>query len=153
MTGIFMASNLWERVRRLEDCDALLGEMIHRMRYLTPTMGALMGSLCGQERFAQLTFLSRCKELLMDGSTMEQAWRTALAEAQKALGREESELLAGLADVLGRTDLESQLDALSGVRELLADRCAGLREQVDKKGGLYRTMGVLCGAAFFILLV
>ena len=148
-----MASKLWDRVRRLEECDALLGEMIHRMRYLTPTTGALIGSLCGQERFGQLTFLHRCRALLLEGDTVEQAWRTALKEEEKTLGREGYELLAGLADVLGRTDLESQLDALAGVRNLLADRCAGLREQAEKKSGLYRTMGVLCGAALVILLI
>ena len=148
-----MASSMWERIRRLEDCDALLGEMIHRMRYLAPTVQMLISSLCGQERFGRLGFLRRCRELLLEGNPMEQAWRTALSEDEKALGKEEAQLLAGLADVLGRTDLESQLDALAGARELLAARCASLREDAGKRGSLYRTMGVLCGAAFVILLV
>lgn len=148
-----MASSMWERIRRLEDCDALLGEMIHRMRYLAPTVQMLISSLCGQERFGRLGFLRRCRELLLEGNPMEQAWRTALSEDEKALGKEEAQLLAGLADVLGRTDLESQLDALTGARELLAVRRTSLREHTEKRGSLYRTMGVLCGAAFVILLV
>ena len=127
-----MASKLWDRIRRLEECDALLGEMIHRMRYLTPTTGALIGSLCGQERFGQLTFLHRCRALVLEGDSVEQAWRTALKE-ENILGREECELLAGLADVLGRTDLESQLDALAGVRNLLADRCPACGSRRRKK--------------------
>lgn len=148
-----MASSLWDRVRRLESCDALLGEMIHRMRHLTPTMQALITGLCGQERFRGLGFLHGCRELLLEGVDFSGAWRRAVREDAHRLGGEEAELLADLADILGRTDLESQLDALGGARELLSGRTAQAREYSAKRGSLYRTMGTLCGAAIFILLI
>jgi len=81
------------------------------------------------------------------------SWPKALDECVHQLGREEAVILASLGDVLGRSDLESQLSALALTREQFEQRVGAAREKVITQGKLYRSMGILGGAAAAIILI
>lgn len=132
---------------------SLLGEMLERLRYLQPTMRGLIRSLAAMERFEDLAFLRDCARRLEDGRPFPAAWRESLKADSAALGREESELLLGLGDSLGVTDLNSQLDAIACTREILGARLEQARSYADSHARLYRTMGVLLGLALLILFI
>lgn len=148
-----MAASLWERVRRLEECSALLGEMALRLRHLAPTMEGMIVFFAQRERYEKLLFPQKCQKEMAEGSAFPVAWQTALQGCEALLGREETALVAALGDVLGQTDLDSQLQALEGTRELLDQRIEGARQISQRRSSLYRTMGVLGGAALFILMI
>jgi stage III sporulation protein AB len=148
-----MASSLSERVRRLEDTAALLDEMSRRLRYLAPAMPELIRALAAQERFAALGIPQACYGAMTRGERFSDAWRGALAQSRSLLGHEETLLLAGLADVLGQTELESQLGAIACAGEALAHRIAARRAEAARKARLYRTMGALAGAAMAVILI
>jgi len=116
-------------------------------------MQGLVYSLSTQERFKGLGFLKDCRESMQSGKSFPQSWKGAVYAQSRAFGREETELVASLGDVLGRADLESQLGALSCAIRLLEERTSSARARAGQHGGLYRTMGMLCGAAVVILLV
>lgn len=148
-----MASGLSARLRRLEGCIALLSEMSGRLEYLQPTIGSLINSLAAQERFADLVFLRECADSMRAGDEFSRSWRVALEKQAGGLGREEADILGTLGDVLGRSDLESQLAALSLTREQLSTQIAGTRDKIKARGGLYRSIGVLGGVAAAIILI
>ena len=147
-----MASGLSARLRKLEDCICLLGEMSGRLRYLQPSVHSLVVSLASQQRFEELSFLKECARLMGEGGCFSASWRTALKGKSHALGEEESAILASLGDVLGRSDLESQLLAIALVRDQLEQRISGAREKARTQGSLYRSMGLLGGVAAAIIL-
>jgi len=148
-----MASGLSARLRRLESCVLMLGEMRGRLEYIQPTVQSLIGMLAGQRRFEGLGFLQECAGSMLEGKAFSSGWREALEKWSTSLGREEAAILASLGDVLGRSDLESQLSALALAQEQLEQRIAGTRDRVQKQGNLYRSMGVLGGVAAAIILM
>ena len=153
MMGMFMASSLSARLRRLESCMALLAELYGRLEYLQPTVQGLIGYLAGQERFAHLTFLKTCSVAMLEGETFSASWQAALDEYSHMLGKEEVAILADLGGVLGQSNLENQLNAITLVRQRLDVRIHEVREKVVTQGKLYRSMGILGGAAAAIILI
>ena len=153
MIGMLLASNLSARLRRLESCLSLLSEISGRLEYLQPTMYSLITSLAGQERFEQLVFLRQCAQSMQAGRPFSSSWASALDECSHQLGREEAAILASLGDILGRSDLESQLSALALAKQQLEQRVDTAREKVLTQSKLYRSMGVLGGAAAAIILM
>ena len=153
MTGILLASNLSARLRRLESCVALLDEMSGRLRHLQPTMQSLITSLAAQERFGLLVFLKQCAQSMRAGQPFSVCWPKALGESSHQLGGEEAAILAALGDVLGQSDLDSQLSALALARQQLEQRIQTARDKALTHGKLYRSMGILGGAAAAIILI
>ena len=153
MMGMLAASGLSARLRRLELSLSLLGELSGRLTYLQPTTQSLIAALATQERFGELGFLRGCAAEMGRGEQFSQSWQLALEGEKGALGREEAALLASLAEVIGQSDLESQLSAIALVREQLAERLADQREKMRKQERLYRSMGVLGGVAAAVILI
>ena len=153
MMGMFAASSLSVRLRRLEACVCLLSELSGRLKYLQPTVQSLVVGLAAQERFGELRFLKLCAAQMEEGADFSGCWRQSLKREEQSLGREEAALMASLGDVLGRSDLESQLSAISLTGEQFAQRMEIRRERAKKQEGLYRSMGVLGGVAAAIILI
>ena len=72
---------------------------------------------------------------------------------QDSLLKEEAELLDFLGQQLGYLDLEAQLQALSRFLEQWQTQIEALREQEERKGRLYRYLGVFAGFFLAILLM
>ena len=137
----------------LEAHMALLGQMGDRLRYLRPGMTALMEALAENERFADLRYPAHCAALLRTGNSFSYSWQTALAQEKNRLGREETEILAGLAEVLGQSDMDGQLAALAYTEKMLQSRWEPARTQEQKYAGLYRSMGLFLGLAAAVVLL
>ena len=116
-------------------------------------MAALLTNTADNARFAQLGYPLRCGELLREGHSFAHSWRQALAEQQVWLGQEEESILGRLAEVLGQSDVEGQMAALTYTRALLQKRWELAREREQKYGRLYRTMGLFSGLAVAVLLL
>lgn len=60
--------------------------------------------------------------------------------------------LLSLANIIGSSDTDGQLSAISMVEELLKRQRAEAQEAKEKKGRLYRSLGALAGAGMVIIL-
>ncbi len=60
--------------------------------------------------------------------------------------------LLSLASIIGSSDTDGQLSAISMVEELLKRQRAEAQEAKEKKGRLYRSLGALAGAGMVIIL-
>jgi len=124
-----------------------------RLQYLQPTVQSLITSLAAQQRFGELPFLRECSKLMLSGQDFSSSWRGALKKQIVTLGKEEAAMLGSLGDVLGQSDLDSQLAAISLARVQLEQRIDGAREKAAAQGSLYRSIGALGGVAAAIILI
>jgi stage III sporulation protein AB len=125
-----------------------MGFLSERLRFLQPSTASLIESAAGSSQFSQLGFLRICRDEIRRGTPFPTAWRESLRECPV-----QPEILEPLADTLGSTGLEVQLDALSFTRSMLEERLAASRDYRDRNARMYRSMGVLCGIAIAIMLV
>ena len=81
-----MASNLSKKVSAIENCIALLGFLMERLRFLQPSTTSLIHSAAGCEQFSSLGFLEVCRDELRRGAPFPAAWRKGLREQAGDLG-------------------------------------------------------------------
>lgn len=153
MIGMSLASNLSDRVKRIEESLALLGYLSDRLRYLQSPMSQLVEGAAAMERFSHLGFLRRCRDRMRGGAPFPEAWRVSVGEAERELGRELLEVLLPLGEVLGGADLDSQLASLLHAASLLESRLGDARANQQQHGKLYCSLGVLAGIAFVVILI
>lgn len=84
-----------------------------------------------------------------------EALRAALAQdaPHLALHAGDLELLEGLADSLGASDVSTQLAYLALLETRLQERLEAAKEAQRSKGRMYRTLGVLCGIVVDIIIL
>lgn len=150
MTGIFAASGLLKRVLTLETVIRLYQYLYDRLKFLQPSVGSLISQAAVCAEFKDLTFLPACGESLRRGESFPESWKTAV-EAFPELKREEKTVMLSLGDILGASDLESQLSAIEYGKALLETRLETAREYAGKHKKLYRTLGILAGLGIAIL--
>ena len=148
-----MASNLSRRVHRIENSISLLGMLYDRLRFLQPPMTGLVAAVADMEQFSGTEYLQLCRSRMAQETPFPTAWRTALEESGPQLGQEHLEALLPLGEVLGCTDLDSQLTSIRHTVNLLENQLAGAREYREKHSKLYRSLGVLGGMAVAIVLL
>ena len=148
-----IAAGASAKVSASETCIQLLSHMSDRLKYLQPSMTSLLQSLCGIKSFEKLAFLQRCRGYMTQGMSFPESWHKAVLESREYIGVEEAEIVAGLCEVLGCTDLDSQLSGISYAKELLCTKLEEARERRDKYAKLYRSIGALAGIAVAIILI
>ena len=148
-----MSSDFTKRVNELEVGILLLEKMQTYLRYGKVPTSELIALLAGNDRFSALSFLKECDRQMNQGTPFPQAWRSGLGSWKNtAMKPKNKEILAGVSDVLGSSDCESQMNTLGLTASLLKQ---SLREAVEEKntiGKLYRSLGVWLGigAAIFM---
>lgn len=146
-----MAAGLSERVSSLERSLRLLCHLRDRLRFLRPSVRSLIQNAAAVEDFAPLGFLGRCRDEMERGVDFPSAWKEAVRSAD-VRDREARDILESLGDILGGSDLDSQLASLELCRDRLELCLEAAREHAAKHKKLYRTLGVLAGAAAAIIL-
>ena len=102
------------------------------------------------ESYEKLSFLGEFRDLQVQTAPVSRLWNDAL-EKQPGLQKEELELLRDTGKILGSTDSESQVNALSLQQKKLALILEEAMAKQQTQGKLFRSMGVLCGFLLIIL--
>jgi stage III sporulation protein AB len=138
-------------VALLEETIRLYRYLRDRLKYLRPSVPALIDAAAGTEDFKSLAFLAACDARMKAGEGFAESWRVSVEEQERELGGPVAQAIAGLGQVLGASDLESQLAAMDYGISLLEARLAAAREHAAARGKLYGTLGVLAGFGVAIL--
>lgn len=147
LCGIRFAAALRTQAERAVTLRALLADMAAVLRYQSPTVWELTAYLAAQPRYRTFAFLGVTET---DGR-FHVAW-TAAVERESALQPEERALLAELGEVLGTTDTDGQLSQLLLFQTRADVLVTQAQARYETKGKLYRTLGLLGGAAAAVLL-
>lgn len=153
--GLRAAGELADRVKALEAWQDALTLLRGELAFRLPAMPELTAVLSQRSRepargvFAQLEQgLERLGEL-----SFAELWSAAVADHAGALAGEDVDALRPLGDLLGRCGWEDQCEAVERVCRELERRRVQAREELDRKGKAYGTLGLGLGAFLTILLL
>ncbi len=149
-SGMYAASRLQARTRRLQLLVQLINDMMQELRYTLPTVDVLTAHLQAQPCYQSLDFLAAFDDTSPAQSFPE---RFAVAVASANYSPEETDILQQVGATLGSTDLDGQLSALTLCKSRLENLLTQSTERLRSHGNLYRSMGVLCGLFLVILLI
>lgn len=99
-------------------------------------------------------FTESCVSACEEGKSLPEAWSEAVEIHKKELCLEQGELAAAreLGNLLGRYDRQGQTDALEAASQRFEEMYHNAVREEKQKAPLYRTLGMLGGAAVVILL-
>ena len=81
------------------------------------------------------------------------SWRDSIQEADISITQEDKDVLKELGKVLGQTDAESQVSEIEVTETFLDMQIEKAEEDRKKNQKIYKTLGILIGLFFVILLV
>lgn len=149
-TGLLLSKGLARRTELLQLIERLLLALSNDLHYQkTPTL-RLLREIGRDESYAKLQFLSTFAEPAAELAPISQLWDSALKK-QMGLQNEELELLQETGRILGASDSESQINALSLQQKKLERILEESLQKQQTQGKLFRSMGVLCGFLLIIL--
>lgn len=150
--GWKMAGRLKRRLDSLEAMQCFLERLCVSICYVAPPMEEIVRELAADVSFP---VVADCLARLEQGKPFPNAFADALRMNATALALTEEDVTLMLRTVerLGRTDAAGQASLLQlGVSEL-KPRIASAAEIVQRRGRLYRSLGVLGGLACVVLLL
>lgn len=82
-----------------------------------------------------------------------EAWEDAINEAEVKINKEDKEVLKGLAKMLGKTDLDGQVNEIRLTEKFLETKIKDAEIEKSKNEKLFKTLGATVGLAIVIVLV
>lgn len=155
LLGVYASAGLSRRVSGLELAHRLIARVASQIRYTAAPAGEILLDAAAREEFRALPFLQRLRQLLDEQGKLPSAWRQAVNEgrSESHFTEADAELLLGFGDVLGKTDVEGQLENCRLFSELLQEHLTAARQQAATKGRLYITLGAAGGMALALVLL
>ena len=81
------------------------------------------------------------------------AWLKALENQNTNLKKEDIEVLKGLSNLLGKVDLEGQINEIQLIDKFLDTQIEKAEEESKKSEKMYKTLGVTVGLAMVIVFI
>ena len=81
------------------------------------------------------------------------SWRNSIQEADISLNQEDKDVLKELGKVLGQTDADSQVSEIEVTENFLDMQIEKAEESRKKNQKIYKTLGILIGLFFVIVLI
>ncbi|MGE5614175.1 MAG: stage III sporulation protein SpoIIIAB [Bacillota bacterium] len=155
--GFALSQDLKKRPRQLRELQGLLQMFENHITYLSDIIVEAFERISRVGQCETCVFFSRAAEILReDGSCgAPGAWERAVRECIRttSLNKEDEEILSAFGRSLGNTDLEGQIKNIRLTLSQLKVQEEKAEENRDRNERMYKSLGLLGGAAIVILLL
>lgn len=148
--GIYLCGKLSENIRCCELILKVLDEISANIRYNALNLWDIFNNLKKSPSYKSLGFI--CNFHRNGSETFQSSFVNALYSDKSLTDSVRYELLT-LADILGKSDIDGQLSAISVSCENFKNILASQRDYYSAKSRLYRSIGVLAGAMLAVLII
>ena len=155
MIGLYLSDRLKKRTKELETCLIFIDKLKTSLRYRVMSTNDLIRSSAETETLSCLSCIATASDLLKSGMSFPLAWKKAVESFSKdsTMIKEDLEILASLAEIVGTRDLEGQINALEMIESQFRHQLDQARLAHEKKGKLFRSLGALTGIGLAIVLI
>lgn len=154
--GGIIGFSLSDKLRSAKKNCRAVDHLLQRASFLIGSRSEDVYTICRElkadSELKNLRFLQLLPDRYIAGENFHICWENAL-DSEENIGDEEKEILLGFGAVLGKSDSAAQISAINGLRQELEALTAVRREDLVKKGRLYRTAGLLFGVMAGILVL
>ena len=155
LTGGIAGSAMADKLKRRQRICAVIGSLLRRVSFLIGYRCDDVYSVCSELRndadFVSLSFLKALPVSYEKEGDFRTEWRSAV-KMQRFCSDEENVLLR-LGSIIGRSDINGQLEAIRALETELGEIEQNRNETYLRMGRLYRSVGLLFGAAAGIIVI
>lgn len=155
LIGFSLAADCSRRPRILREFQALMQMFENEISYLSNLLAdAFIRIYKTSNTEAAVLFKDAAVNLEVSGTTADSAWEKAVEEnyLKLALNKEDRSILLNFGKMLGKSDLEGQINNIKLISSQLKLQELKAEEMKAKNEKMYRSLGVLSGLAIVIIL-
>lgn len=151
--GLMKTASLAKRVRELQTFLNALSMISDEIRFFATPTNEIISKLDNAEGYKQLRIFAFCRENLKHTRDFSKAWGDALASAKPFLSLDDGDIeaLSWFGSVFGTTDAQGQTANCERYYNLLQQRLECARDDKEKRGKMFTSLGVLAGAFFAVM--
>lgn len=150
--GVLIASKYQNRVRELKELKTSLAIFATKIKLTYEPIPKIFEELGNLKKNNISNVFKKAFQKMAELPAGE-AWTEALKIENTNLTKEDIEVLNKLGNLLGKIDIEGQINEIELVNHFLDKQIEIAEEESRKNGKMYKTLGITVGLAIVIVLV
>ncbi len=150
MIGLTYSVALKRNQTQIDELIQLITWLKIDIRYNQSQLRDMVNRLYSSSKFNNLSFLNNLKNNMMN-MPFPSAWEKSIVDWNSSISKDDKDLLKSMSGILGASDSNGQIMALEHVEHRFKISLKSAREVYNKKGKLFRSLGILIGLAVFVL--
>ena len=152
LIGILISKKYSNRVNELKEFKNALNMIKTKIRYTYAPLPEIFAEI-SENVDTNISNVFKNAAEKMNICTAGEAWDLALKIEDLNINNEDRDALRNLSKLLGKTDLEGQLNQIEMTSDFLDKQIRTAENQRDKSEKMYRTLGMIMGLAIVIILI
>ena len=150
MIGLTYSAALKRNQTQIDELIQMITLLKIDIRYNQSQLYDMFDRLYSNSKFNNLNFLNNLKNNMMD-MPFPSAWEKSIVDWNCNISKDDKELLKSMSGILGASDSIGQIMALEHIEHRFKISLQLAREIYNKKGKLFRSLGILIGLAVFVI--
>ena len=152
LIGILISKKYSNRVNELKEFKNALNIFKTKIRYTYEPIPEIFMEISKNVN-SNISDVFKLAADKMNILTAGEAWNMALKFEELNINQEDITVLNNLGKLLGKTDLQGQLNTIEMTSDFLDEQIKKAEIQKDKNEKLYRTLGMIAGLSIVIILM
>jgi len=152
LIGLLISKKYVNRVEELKEFKNSLNIFKTKIRYTYAPLPEIFTEIAGTID-SNISTVFKIAAQKMDICSAEEAWKLALNIKELNIEEEDRIVLKNLSKLLGKTDLEGQLNQIEMTSDFLDSQIKKAENQRAESEKMYRTLGMVIGMAIVIILI
>lgn len=152
LIGILISKKYSNRVNELKEFKNALNMFKTKIRYTYAPLPEIFAEI-SENVNSNISNVFKNAAEKMNICTAGEAWDLALKIEDLNINNEDRNALRNLSKLLGKTDLEGQLNQIEMTSDFLDKQIKIAENQREKSEKMYRTLGMIMGLAIVIILI
>lgn len=149
--GILVSKKYPNRVKELKEIKTLLTIFSTKIKLTYEPIPQIFEEIGNKEK-SNINEIFKTASKNMKELPAGKAWVKALENQNTNLKKEDIEVLKGLSNLLGKVDIEGQVNEIELVDNFLNTQIGKAEEESKKSEKMYKTLGITVGLAMVIIL-
>lgn len=152
LIGILISKKYVNRVNELKEFKNALNIFKTKIRYTYEPLPEIFAEI-SENIDSNISNVFKTASEKMDVCAAGEAWDLALRFEDLNIDEEDRIVLRNLSKLLGKTDLQGQLNQIEMTSDFLDKQIRKAENKKDKSEKMYRTLGMIIGMAIVIILI
>ena len=152
LIGVIISEKYKKRVIELKEMKKALNILETKMKFTYEPIPTIFEDIY-EHMNTNVSYIFKEANEKMKEKTAGQAWQEALNAKPNNLNKEDINVLQGLTNLLGKTNLEGQVSQIELTSSFLDNQIKKAEEEEKKNRKMYKTLGVVMGLATVIILI
>ncbi len=150
--GLLIAKMYENRVKELKEFKNILNIMKTKIKFTYEPLAEIFKQIA-KENSSNIEKIFGKMINKINYETTEEVWTSCIQESDISINQEDKDILKRLGKLLGQTDVEGQISEIEVTQNFLDMQIEKAEEDKKKNQKMYKTLGIIAGLVFVIILM